>query len=599
MIHPTIEKVRASIAERSVKSRADYLKEMNQSFNTGINRASMSCGNLAHSFAACSMQDKMKLKDDITPNIGIISAYNDMLSAHKPYEQYPEMIRSWSNQYDCVAQFAAGVPAMCDGVTQGQKGMELSLYSRDVIAMSATIGLSHNVFDGVVYLGICDKIVPGLMMAALKFGYLPSIFLPGGPMASGISNDKKAKIRQDFAENKITREELLKGESDAYHSPGTCTFYGTANSNQMLMEMMGMQLPGSSFVNPGTKMRDAMNHAGIKTLCSNIRAKNILNTPSHIINDKSIVNGIIGLLATGGSTNLTIHLIAIAKAAGIIINWEDFSELSKVIPLITRVYPNGSADINHFHAAGGISFVMETLLESGLLYDSVQTVIGQGLSQYIKEAKMDGDLISYIDADHSVYNDKIVRKCDNPFAKTGGLSVISGNIGRGVSKISAVEEKHWIIEAPAIVFEEQEDLIEAFKKDILKDDFIAVLPFQGPQQNGMPELHKLTPILSILQRRGLKVGLITDGRMSGASGKIPSAIHIWPEASRGGNIAKIKDGDIIRLNCKTGELNVIDIDLDTRMISKKEKQMRGLGTELFDRISQQISSSEQGASFLV
>jgi len=599
MIHPTIEKVYESIAKRSQSSRANYLKEMKQYFNSGINRASMSCGNLAHSFAACSMQDKLKLKDDITPNIGIISAYNDMLSAHKPYEDYPEMIRKWSNKYDCVAQFAAGVPAMCDGVTQGQKGMELSLYSRDVIAMSAAVGLSHNVFDGVVYLGICDKIVPGLMMAALKFGYLPSIFLPGGPMATGISNDEKAKIRQDFAENKITRAELLEGESDAYHSPGTCTFYGTANSNQMLMEIMGMQLPGSSFVNPGTKMRDAMNHAGIKTLISNIRSQSIFPTPCEIINEKSIVNGIIGLLATGGSTNLTIHLIAIAKAAGIIINWEDFSELSKVIPLITRVYPNGSADINHFHAAGGLSFVIETLLENGLLYDSVQTVLGQGLHHYTKEAKMVGDLIDYKKADHSIYNDKIVRKCESPFANTGGLSVISGNIGRGVSKISAVEQEHWIIEAPAMVFYEQEDLMEAFKRDALNQDFIAVLPFQGPQQNGMPELHKLTPILSILQRRGFKVGLITDGRMSGASGKIPSAIHICPEASQGGNIAKIKDGDRIHLNCQTGALNLIDVDLSKRALPKIEKQMKGLGTELFDKISQQISSSEEGASFLV
>ena len=599
MIHPTIEKVYESIAKRSQSSRANYLKEMKQYFNSGINRASMSCGNLAHSFAACSMQDKLKLKDDITPNIGIISAYNDMLSAHKPYEDYPEMIRKWSNKYDCVAQFAAGVPAMCDGVTQGQKGMELSLYSRDVIAMSAAVGLSHNVFDGVVYLGICDKIVPGLMMAALKFGYLPSIFLPGGPMATGISNDEKAKIRQDFAENKITRAELLEGESDAYHSPGTCTFYGTANSNQMLMEIMGMQLPGSSFVNPGTKMRDAMNHAGIKTLISNIRSQSIFPTPCEIINEKSIVNGIIGLLATGGSTNLTIHLIAIAKAAGIIINWEDFSELSKVIPLITRVYPNGSADINHFHAAGGLSFVIESLLENGLLYDSVQTVLGQGLHHYTKEAKMVGDLIDYKKADHSIYNDKIVRKCESPFANTGGLSVISGNIGRGVSKISAVEQEHWIIEAPAVVFYEQEDLMEAFKRDALNQDFIAVLPFQGPQQNGMPELHKLTPILSILQRRGFKVGLITDGRMSGASGKIPSAIHICPEASQGGNIAKIKDGDRIHLNCQTGALNVIDVDLSKRALPKIEKQMKGLGTELFDKISQQISSSEEGASFLV
>lgn len=599
MIHPTIEKVYESIVKRSQSSRGNYLREMKQYFNSGINRASMSCGNLAHSFAACSMQDKLKLKDDITPNIGIISAYNDMLSAHKPYEDYPEMIRKWSNKYDCVAQFAAGVPAMCDGVTQGQKGMELSLYSRDVIAMSATVGLSHNVFDGVVYLGICDKIVPGLMMAALKFGYLPSIFLPGGPMASGISNDEKAKIRQDFAENKITRAELLEGESDAYHSQGTCTFYGTANSNQMLMEIMGMQLPGSSFVNPGTKMRDAMNHAGIKTLISNIRSQSIFPTPCEIINEKSIVNGIIGLLATGGSTNLTIHLIAIAKAAGIIINWEDFSQLSKVIPLITRVYPNGSADINHFHAAGGLSFVIETLLENGLLYDSVQTVLGQGLYYYTKEAKMVGNLIDYKKADHNIYNDKIVRKCENPFAKSGGLSVISGNIGRGVSKISAVEQEHWIIEAPAVVFYEQEDLIEAFKRDALNQDFIAVLPFQGPQQNGMPELHKLTPILSILQRRGLKVGLITDGRMSGASGKIPSAIHICPEASQGGNIAKIKDGDRIHLNCQTGALNVIDVDLSKRALPKIEKQMKGLGTELFDKISQQISSSEEGASFLV
>lgn len=599
MINKTIQEVTERVIERSKTSRKQYLDNISSAFDKGIKRGHLSCGNLAHSFAGCNSSEKEKLKDNETPNIGIITAYNDMLSAHKPYEHYPQLIRDTSKKYGCVAQVASGVPAMCDGVTQGQKGMELSLYSRDVIALSSAVGLSHNVFDGSIFLGICDKIVPGLMMSALKFGHLPTVFLPGGPMPSGISNEEKARIRQDFAEGKIGREELLKGESDSYHSPGTCTFYGTANSNQMLMEIMGMQLPGSSFVNPNTKMRDKLNDYAIKILSENIRSGELTATPSQIISEKSIVNGIIGLLATGGSTNLTIHLIAIAKSAGIIINWDDFSDLSKVIPSITKVYPNGAADVNHFHAAGGMSFVIHTLLENGLLHEDVNTILGSGLEKYTQEPKIQNDEIVYVEGAKESLNDKILRPATNPFSPTGGIQVMDGNLGRSVVKVSAVKVENRVIEAPAIVFNEQDDLITAFKADELNKDFIAVFPFQGPKQNGMPELHKLTPTLTILQKRGLNVGLITDGRMSGASGKIASAIHLTPEASEGGPISKIKTGDMIQLNCNTGELNIIDVNLTDRTSNTKDKTTFGLGTELFGTIREQITSSEEGASFIV
>lgn len=587
------------IIKRSEASRKLYLEQMQAAFDKGINRRHLSCGNLAHGFAGCGAVDKEHLSGDITPNIGIITAYNDMLSAHKPYEAYPPMIRAIANKYNAVAQVSGGTPAMCDGVTQGQKGMELSLLSRDVIALSASVGLSHNMFDAAVFLGICDKIVPGLMMSALRFGHLPTAFLPGGPMTSGISNEEKARIRQEFAEGKITRAELLKGESDSYHSPGTCTFYGTANSNQMLMEIMGVHLPGASFVNPGTKMRDALNDFAIKTLIDNVYAHSFDRTIASIISEKTIVNGIVGLSATGGSTNLTIHMLAIARAAGIIINWDDFSDLSAVVPLITRVYPNGSADVNHFHAAGGIGFVIKTLLEEGVLHDDVQTVLGQGLRQYTQEPKLKDDKIVYEEGAGRSLNENILRPANNPFSSTGGIVLMQGNIGRAVLKVSAVKDEDRIIKAPAIVFNEQEDLKTAFKNDELKEDFVAVFPFQGPKHNGMPELHQLMPVLTILQKRGLKVGLITDGRMSGASGKVASAIHVTPEAKDGGPIAKIRTGDMIEINCNTGIINVLDDTFLQREPATKSDATQGLGTELFGTLRANISDSERGASFII
>jgi phosphogluconate dehydratase len=598
MINPTIQKVTERIIERSAASRKAYLQQMQNSFSEGVSRKVLACGNLAHGFAGCGSSEKEQLANDVTPNIGIVTAYNDMLSAHKPYETYPDLIRKYAAEYNCVAQVAGGVPAMCDGVTQGQPGMELSLLSRDVIALSTSVALSHNMFDGAVCLGICDKIVPGLTIGALKFGHLPIVFMPGGPMPSGISNEEKSKIRQDYAEGKISRAELLKGESDSYHSPGTCTFYGTANSNQMLMEIMGMQLPGSSFVNPNTPLRDLLNKYAIKTLSENMASKNMERSLCSIVSEKTIVNGIIGLLATGGSTNLTIHLIAMAKSAGIHITWDDFSDLSSTIPLLTKVYPNGAADVNHFHASGGVGFVIKTLLENNLLHEDVHTIIGKGLKQYTKEPKIINGEIVYEEGVSASLNESILRPVSNPFSPNGGIVMLKGNIGRAVIKTSAVADEHMIVEAPAVVFNEQEDLIKAFKNGELDKDFVAVLPFQGPKQNGMPELHQLTPTLTVLQKRGFKVALITDGRMSGASGKVPAAIHITPEAKDGGPIAKINTGDIIRLDAIKGTVEVLDNSFLQREPKTKSSEINGFGRELFTSLRHIISSSEDGASFI-
>ena len=599
MINNKIENITKRIILRSQKTRELYLSQMLSQFDKGFSRSHLSCGNVVHAAAGCGTEDKMALGKNIVPNIAIITAYNDMLSAHKTYEHYPEILRKYSLKYNAVAQVAGGVPAMCDGVTQGQPGMEMSLFSRDVISLSTVLGLSHNMFDGVLCLGICDKIVPGLLIGGLKFGHLPTAFVPGGPMETGISNEEKSKIRQDFAEGKIDREALLKGESDSYHSPGTCTFYGTANSNQMLMEIMGLQLPGSSFVNPGTELRDILNEEVVKVIAQTSINKSFDKTLCNIVSEKTIVNAIIGLLATGGSTNHTIHLIAIAKAAGIIINWDDFSDLSDIIPLLTRVYPNGAADVNHFHAAGGMGFLIYTLLENGLLHNDVNTIIGFGLDKYTKEPKIKENKLVWEEGPKKSLNESIIRKVSNPFQLKSGLRMMSGNIGRAVMKISAIDSNNMIIKAEAIVFEEQEDLIKAFKNNELDKDFIAVLPFQGPKQNGMPELHQLTPTLTILQRRGFKVGLITDGRMSGASGKIPAAIHVVPEARDGGLIAKIQTGDIILMNAITGELKCMDQNVNNRAIrSKDNSNVFGLGRELFFNMRAQVSSSEEGASFL-
>lgn len=598
-MNSSITKVTERIKERSKSSREKYLSDMAKSHQEGVSRQGMSCGNLAHASAGCGTHEKNELHGDTTPNIGIITAYNDMLSAHKPFEHFPQQIRDFAIKHKAVAQVAGAVPAMCDGVTQGQPGMELSLFSRDVVAMSTAVGLSHNLFDAVLCLGICDKIVPGLLIGSLRFGHLPTIFVPGGPMHSGISNDEKSQIRQAFAEGKIGRDELLKGESDSYHSPGTCTFYGTANSNQMLMEIMGLQLPGSSFVNPNTELRSLLTEEAVKVAATNSKL-GLDRSLMHIITEESIVNGIIGLLATGGSTNHTIHLIAIARAAGIIINWDDMSDLSDVIPLITRMYPNGAADVNHFHAAGGMSYVISTLLENGLLHENVTTILGLGLQRYTQEPKIDTNRLIWVDGPKESLNKSIIRSASEPFSKDGGIKILQGNLGRAVIKTAAVESDHRKIEAPAIVFLEQQDLIDAFKKDELNKDFIAVLPFQGPKQNGMPELHQLTPTLTILQKRGYKVALVTDGRMSGASGKVPSAIHLCPEAKDGGMIAKIRTGDIIHLDAIKGELscsNYEEISLRECMIKDGDNTI-GYGRELFGNFRSIVSASEEGASVL-
>ena len=599
MIHPKIAEITDRIIERSATTRNTYLAQIDAAFLDGVHRSTLNCGNLAHGFAACNQHDKDALAEDIVPNLGIITAYNDMLSAHQVYEDYPKAIKQYANEFGAVAQVAGGVPAMCDGVTQGQPGMELSLYSRDVIALSSAVGLTHNMFDAALYLGICDKIVPGLLMSALRFGHLPAVFMPGGPMPSGISNEEKSQIRQAYAEGKIGREELLKGESDSYHSPGTCTFYGTANSNQMLMEMMGLHLPGASFVNPNTPMRDLLNKEAVKVAIANVRIGKERSL-AKLFNEKTIVNGIIGLLATGGSTNHTIHLIAIARAAGIIINWDDMSDLSAVVPLITRMYPNGAADVNHFHAAGGMGFVIRTLLDHQLLHEDVQTIIGKGLRAYTQEPKIkDGALVWEEGAAQSL-NLSIIRPANEPFTADGGIKLLKGNLGRAVIKTAAVAPEHRIVEAPAIVFHEQADLIAAFKRGELDKDFIAVVPFQGPKFNGMPELHSLTPTLTILQKKGYKVGLVTDGRMSGASGKVPAAIHLTPEAYDGGLIGKIQSGDLLRLDSENGILEVLQGETVTaRPTAYKASQEFGFGRELFAKLRAGVSLSEQGASFIV
>lgn len=586
------------IIKRSSQTRALYLSQMQESKVAGVNRAHLSCGNLAHAFAGCGPTEKAELSENKTVNLGIITAYNDMLSAHKTYEDYPEKIRTFAKQYNAVAQVAGAVPAMCDGVTQGQIGMELSLLSRDTIALSTAVGLSHNMYDGTICLGICDKIVPGLLIGSLKFGNLPMLFIPGGPMKSGISNEEKASIRQAFAEGKISREELLKGESDSYHSPGTCTFYGTANSNQMLMEIMGIQLPGSSFVNPGTELRELLTAYAVELLANNARAEKG-TALSELIDEKTMVNAIVGLLATGGSTNHTIHIIAIAKAAGIIINWDDFSDLSEVVPSITKVYPNGAADVNHFHASGGMGFVIKTLLENGYLHEDVNTILGKGLNKFKQEPKIENGKIVYKDGAEESLNDSILRSAKNPFSPVGGITVMAGNIGRAVIKSSAVSKENYVVNAPAIVFEEQEDLIQAFKKGELDKDFIAVLPFQGPKANGMPELHKLMPSLTVLLKKGFNIALVTDGRMSGASGKIPSAIHLSPEALDGGILSKIQTGDLLEFNVNTKSLNLVNFDeVNAREPKILIRKQYGLGRELFLNLRQNISTSETGASFL-
>ena len=599
MIHPAIASITERIVQRSLATRTAYLAQIKEAYQEGVHRSTLNCGNLAHGFAACNAHDKAALAADFMPNLGIITAYNDMLSAHQVFENYPVAIKKYANDFGAVAQVAGGVPAMCDGVTQGQPGMELSLYSRDVIALSSAIGLSHNMFDAALYLGICDKIVPGLLMSALRFGHLPAVFMPGGPMPSGISYEEKSNIRQAYAEGKIGREELLKGESDSYHSPGTCTFYGTANSNQMLMEIMGLHLPGSSFVNPNTPLRELLNKEAVRVAIQNVKiGKN--RSLANLFNEKTVVNGIIGLLATGGSTNHTIHLIAIARAAGILINWDDMSDLSAVIPLVTRMYPNGAADVNHFHAAGGMGFVIRTLLDNYLLHEDVQTIIGEGLRVYTQEPKIKDGALVWEEGARESLNLNIIRPASEPFTADGGIKLLKGNLGRSVIKTAAVAPEHRIVAAPAIVFHEQTDLMAAFKRGELNKDFIAVVPFQGPKFNGMPELHSLTPTLTILQKKGFKVGLVTDGRMSGASGKVPAAIHLTPEAYDGGLISKIQTGDLLRLDSENGVLEVLDeASVLARATVQKDNTQFRFGRELFAKLRAGVSMSEEGASFIV
>ena len=585
------------IIERSVVSRAKYLAQMNNSQLTKVTRAKLSCGNLAHAFASCNFEDKASLKGEEKVNIGIINSYNDMLSAHKPYESYPEIIRSKAAAIGAVAQVAAGVPAMCDGVTQGQMGMELSLLSRDVIALSTAIGLSHNMFDAGLFLGICDKIVPGMLIGALRFGHLPCAFIPGGPMPTGISNDEKAEIRKQYALGEISKKELLDGESAAYHSAGTCTFYGTANSNQMLMEIMGLHLPGSSFVPPDSELRLLLTQEAVKVVATNARLNQ--RKLADIISEKTIVNGMIGLLATGGSTNHTLHLIAIAAAAGIHITLDDFSDLSTVVPLLSRVYPNGKADVNQFHSNGGMSFIVSTLIENGLIHRDVPTIVGENLDDYVKAPSINdaGELewnpISCMNADS-----EILRTANQPFSNNGGIKVLKGNLGTAVIKTSAVAKNNRNVTAPAVVYIDQETFVNDFKKGKLNKDFVAVIKFQGPKANGMPELHQLTPMLSILQNQGYKVALVTDGRMSGASGKVPAAIHLSPEAFDGGPLSKIKNGDIVQLNSEKGTLNVnvTDQEMNDRIPEEISVLNEGCGRELFNVLRSSLSSSKEGAS---
>ncbi len=599
-LHKTIERVTQRIIARSAKTRGYYLANMRAAAADGPRRAHLTCGNQAHAYAAMGA-DQDALATAPSPNIGIITAYNDMLSAHQPFETYPQMIRDAARAHGGTAQVAGGVPAMCDGVTQGQTGMELSLFSRDVIALAAGIGLSHNTFDSSIYLGVCDKIVPGLVMAAATFGYIPAIFVPAGPMVSGLPNDEKARVRQQFATGEVGREELMKAEMASYHGPGTCTFYGTANSNQMLMEFMGLHLPGASFVNPNTPLRDALTQEATKRALE-ITALGDHYTPAcDVLDEKAFVNGMVGLMATGGSTNLILHLPAMARAAGVLIDLEDFSDLSKVVPLMAKVYPNGLADVNHFHAAGGLGYMIGQLLDAGLLHGDVKTAAGDGLHLYTQEPALSDTGFHYRAGSKDTLNAKILRPATDPFNPQGGLMQLSGNLGRGVIKISAVAAERHIVEAPARVFHTQDAVKTAFKNGELDQDTIIVVRFQGPKSNGMPELHSLTPTMAVMQDRGLKVALVTDGRMSGASGKVPSAIHVSPEAADGGPLSKIQDGDIIRLDATAGTIDVLGVDLTTRTSATPDLSGNGngVGRELFDVFRRNVGLASDGAGVVV
>jgi len=596
-LNPTLQRITDRIRSRSAATRADYLKRMQDARSAGTARGHLSCSGQAHAYAAMG-SDQDRLADGLQGNLGIVTAYNDMLSAHQPFATYPDLIRDAVRAAGGTAQVAGGVPAMCDGVTQGAPGMELSLFSRDVIALAAGVALSHNTFDAAVFLGVCDKIVPGLVIAAQSFGHLPAVFMPAGPMTSGLPNDEKAKVRQQFAAGEVGREALMAAEMAAYHGPGTCTFYGTANTNQMLMEFMGLHLPGSSFVTPGTELRDALTRQGAVTALSLSALGDDYTPVCEILDERAWVNGIVGLMATGGSTNLLTHMIAMARAGGILLEPVDFAEISALVPLMARVYPNGLADVNLFHAAGGLGFLIGSLLDHGLLHPDTKTVAGTGLAQYTRDPKLrDGSLVWEDGAGRSG-NEAILRPADQPFQETGGLVYLQGGLGSAVIKVSAVAPENRVIEAPVRVFHDQESVKDAFKSGEFTGDVVVVVRFQGPEANGMPELHGLTPVLSILQGRGLKVALVTDGRMSGASGKVPAAIHVCPEAARGGPIAQLADGDIVRLDAGSGRLEILTDGVADREPARADLSGNGYGTgrELFAPFRRAVGTVETGAS---
>ncbi len=600
-LNSTLEQVTAEIIARSKAARGDYLDQISANQKQQPERQQLSCGNLAHGFAACDETDKGRIRMLNASNIGIVTAYNDMLSAHQPYADYPDKIKAYVREMGCTAQVAGGVPAMCDGVTQGMPGMELSLFSRDAIAQATAISLSHQMFDGVLCLGICDKIVPGLLIGALRFGHVPVMFVPAGPMATGMSNKEKHRIRQLYAEGKVGREELLEAESASYHSAGTCTFYGTANSNQMLMEAMGLQLPGGSFVNPDTPLREALTKEAAQHITRITRQSGDPRPLGEVVDERSVVNGIVALLASGGSTNHAIHLVTIARAAGVLINWTDFNTLSGAVPLLARVYPNGQADINHFHAAGGTSYLFQELMSAGLMHADARTVWGKSMADFIVEPTLQDDKLVWKTGVKESLAPDVIAQVEKPFDKEGGLRLLQGNLGRGVIKISAVAEEHRVIEGPAVVLASQHSLQEKFDSGELNKDCVVIVRFQGPKANGMPELHKLTPLLGVLQDRGFKVALVTDGRMSGASGKVPAAIHVSPEAAAGGILNKVQDGDWIVLDGNKGtlECRVSAEELAARPAAQPEEQSsRGVGRELFTNFRRIVSSAEQGATVL-
>ena len=597
-LHPAIEAVTSRVIDRSRSSRSRYLELIGREREHGIGRPRLSCGNFAHGFAAAE-EDKPAIRRGRSMNIGIVTSYNDMLSAHQPYGRYPEQMKLFAREVGATAQVAGGVPAMCDGVTQGQTGMELSLLSRDTIALSTAIALSHGMFEAAALLGICDKIVPGLLIGALRFGHLPAILIPAGPMPSGLANKEKQRVRQLYAESKASRDELLEAEAASYHSPGTCTFYGTANSNQMMMEVMGLHVPGAAFVNPGTRLRQELTRVAMHRLSEIGWDGNDYRPLGLCVDEKAIVNAAVGLLATGGSTNHAIHLPAIARAAGIVIDWEDFDRLSAAVPLIAQVYPNGSGDVNHFQAAGGMAFVIRTLLDSGLLHGDILTVAGETLSDYARDPHLRDERLVWEPAPPAPLDPTMLRPATDPFQPEGGMRLVQGNLGRATFKTSAVEPSRWTIEAPARLFSDQDEVLAAFKAGELDRDVVVVVRFQGPRANGMPELHKLTPALGVLQDRGYRVALVTDGRMSGASGKVPAAIHLTPEALGGGPLAKLRDGDVVRLCAGDGQLTVLAPDFDAREPAPAPAPPPGTGRELFAFMRHGADSPERGASAML